>query len=320
MRFLSVLFTLAVLCGAVSATATATATATAAPLSAYGGLPNIDSIEISPDGSTLAMIVSDGENRGLVVRPAAGGPSKAYSVGAAKVRSLDWVGADHLIITTSQTDRPTGLIGPKHEYFLGFALDVKAQKVESLFEKSLAQQQTGTHFRGPATQISNSLNVLAGPPEVRTIDGKPTLFLQTITFKDRYGVLTVVRADLKNGRRDIVDFGSPDTRGVLLGQDGRVVARSDYDAQTGQWSLKARSGGGWAETRAAEAKLDRPYMVGLGRDGQAILIAEMGSERIPPARDLPRRRGRRTARCARRRRRDLRPGDAAGHRLLRPDG
>lgn len=250
------------------------ATSVAAPLAAYGGLPSIDAVEISPNGSTLAVIVSDGKNRGIVLRPTAGGPQKTYPVGSAKVRRLDWVGSDHLIITTSQTERLIGWTGSKEEYFLGYVLDVKAQKVTPLFEESLEKMQTGSHFRGTATKVTDPLNILAGPPEVRVIDGKPTLFAQKITFKDGWGVITVVRVDLKNGRRDILEFGEPDTNDVLLGSQGEIIARSDYDSKTGRWALKLRKSGGWLEARAADAKLDRPYLIGLGRDGASILIGE----------------------------------------------
>lgn len=266
MRFLGVLAALVVAC--------ASAPAGAAPLAAYGGLPTIDAIEISPDGSTLAMIVSDGENRGLVVRPVAGGPSKSYSVGAAKVRRIEWVGADHLIITTSQTGKPVELIGSRREFSLGFALDLKTQKVESLLSKSLDRPQTGTHFRDAGTKIWGSMNVMAGPPMVRTVDGKPTLFLQAITFKDNHGILTLVQHDLKSGAQKIVEFGANDTDELLLGPNGDVVARTDHDAKSGRWSLKIRRNAGWAEARTFEDKIESPEMIGLGRDGQSILIGE----------------------------------------------
>lgn len=266
MRFASVLITLVVACVCVPAAA--------APLSAYGGLPNIDSIEISPDGATLAMIVSDGENRSLVVRPVAGGAPKAYAVGSAKVRRVDWVGTDHLVITTSQTGRPAQLIGSRQEFMLGFSLDLKTQKVESLLAKSLGRQQTGTHFRDAGTKISGSMNVMAGPPMVRTVNGKPTLFLQAITFKERYGVLTLVHHDLKSGVQKIVEFGANDTDELLLGPDGAVVARTDYDGKAGRWSLKFRRNVGWSEARVFEDRIESPEMIGLGRDGQSVLISE----------------------------------------------
>ena len=266
MHFVSVVLALAVACAA--------APVMAAPLAAYGGLPNIDSIEISPDGATLAMIVSDGENRSLVVRPVAGGPEKAYAVGAAKVRDVDWVGNDQLVITTSQTGKPIDLEGSRQEFMLGFALDLKTQKVVSLLSKPLERSQTGTHFRDAGSQISASMNVMAASPMVRMVNGKPVLFLSAITFKDTEGLLTLVQHDLKSSSQKIIEFGGNDTNAMLLGPDGALVARTDYDEQAGRWSLKLRRGGGWSEVRTFDGKFERPRMIGLGRDGQSVLIRE----------------------------------------------
>jgi len=247
----------------------------AAPLEAYGGLPSIESVDISPDGSTLAMIASDGEQRSIAIKPLAGGATKSYSVGAAKVRGLDWVGSEYLIITTSQTAKIVDMEGPKREYSMGFALDLKTQKLQTLLERPPVRQQTGTHFReNGAGTIWAAMNVLAGPPEVRNVAGMPTLFLTGITFKDRQGVLTVIQTNPRTGAQKVVEIGGNDTTEFLLGQDGVPAAKTEYDVATGRWALKLRRGGGWEEARVVQAKLDRPYMVGLGRDGQSVLIAE----------------------------------------------
>jgi dipeptidyl aminopeptidase/acylaminoacyl peptidase len=256
----------------------AAASAAAAPLSAYGGLPSIESVDISPDGSMLAMIISDGRQVSLGVRPLAGGAIKTYSVGDAKVRRLDWVGSDFLIITTSQTANINYLSGPRREYSLGFALDVKSQKLIQLLDKSPARQHTGSHYRDSSTgNIWGSLPVLAGPPEVRMVDGKPALFLTGIAFQDNSGVITKIRTDPKTGGQKVVEIGERDTNEILLGADGVPVAKTNYDVESGRWSLKLRrAGGGWSEARTAQARSERPFIVGLGRDGASVVIAEMG--------------------------------------------
>ena len=49
------------LVGLVAAASLATAARAAAQLDAYGDLPSIESVEISPDGSKLAVAISSGE-------------------------------------------------------------------------------------------------------------------------------------------------------------------------------------------------------------------------------------------------------------------
>ena len=253
------------------------APAAAAPLSAYGGLPSIESVEISPDGATLALIVSDGEQRTLVIKPAAGGAAKSYGVGSAKVRRLDWVGSEHLIISASQTAAVMDLIGPRREYTLGYDFNLATQKLRRLMERAPAGPQTGTHFRDQsAGSIWATMNVLAGPPEVRSIRGEPTLFLKGITFESNQGVLTVFQSNLKTGAMKVVEIGDPDTNEILLGQDGAPVAKTTYETDRGRWALKLRRGAGWTEIKAVEAKTERPFLVGLGRDGQSVVVAEQG--------------------------------------------
>lgn len=271
MRILSVLFACLAAC--------LSAPAFAAPLSAYGGLPSIDSVEISPDGTALATISSDGVNASLTIAPVGGGESKSYALGAAKVRALDWVGSDHLIITTSQTAAIAFLIGPRREYWRGFDLNLKTGRLVPLLDKSPARQQTGTHIRDNATvAIWATANILADSPKVRTIDGVPTLFLTGVTFANSSAVLTIIRTDLKTGAQKVVELGEPDTNAILLGVNGVPLAKTSYEAKTGRWSLKLRRGSGWNEAYVASAKTEEPQMLGLGRDGQSVVLAEQGED------------------------------------------
>jgi len=249
--------------------------ARAAPLSVYGGLPTAESVKISPDGSTLATIVSDGEQRSVTITPLNGGQPQRYGLGAAKVRRLDWVGAQYLVITASQTASITLLSGPRREYYRAFALDLKTRKLQPLLDKSPSLETTGSHFRdNDAASIWASMNVLADMPEVRTVGGAPKLFLTGVTFKDSAGLITVIESDPRTDRQKVVAIGDIDTSDFLLGQDGDPVAKASYESDTGRWSLKLRRGSGWVEARVVQAKTERPFMVGLGRDGRSVVLAE----------------------------------------------
>lgn len=225
------------------------------------------------------MIVSNGEQRSLAIKPLAGGQTKSFSVGDAKVRRLDWVGADHLIISTSRTASVMDMTGPRREYLMGFALDLKTLKLRRLLEKPPAGPQTGSHYREhSAGSIWASMNVLVGPPEVRNVNGAPTLFLKGITFEDQRGLLTVFQANLKTGVQKVVEIGDEETDEIQLGQDGVPIAKTGYDVARGRWSLKLRRGGGWVESRVVDTKTDRPVLIGLGRDGRSIVVAEQAEE------------------------------------------
>jgi dipeptidyl aminopeptidase/acylaminoacyl peptidase len=259
------------------AVAGCSAPAWTAPLSDYGALPSIESIEISPDGSKLAVAMTTGEQRYIGVKTLPEGQMKTFAVGDAKVRRIDWVGTNDLVVTTSQTGRIVGLEqARRREYLLGFQLKLATGKVEPLLHGVLSRGATGTHFRDKNADLGHTLNVLAGPPEVRTIKGTPTLYLPGVSFPDGWGVLTIFEVDLKTGRPDLVELGNRDTEEIVLGVDGQPVAKSDYDDETGRWTLKLRDGGGWITSRTVEAKTEPPFLAGLGRDGKSVVVGEPG--------------------------------------------
>jgi dipeptidyl aminopeptidase/acylaminoacyl peptidase len=265
------------LLAAIMASSVCVTASRAAPLEAYGRLPTIESVEISPDGTNLALVRSDGEQRILEIKPSEGGLPKLYDVGTAKVRRLDWVGSDNLIISASQTSLIAGLTSPTREYMMGFDLNLKTSKLRRLLDRIPGGPTTGSHISDRnAGAMWASLNVLAGPPEVRFVDGEPALFLRGIAFEGNRGALTVFRANLKNGTQRVVEIGDPATDQILLDQQGKPSARADYDSTSGNWTLKLYRDGGWSTVKVVEAKTEPPYLLGLGRDGRSAVVAEQG--------------------------------------------
>ncbi|WP_337186474.1 S9 family peptidase [Phenylobacterium sp.] len=252
------------------------APATGAPLDAYGGLPSIQQIEISPDGTKLAVVMSEGETRVIGIKSLPDGPMQAFGVGDVKIRDLDWVGSGDLIITTSRTANIPGVIAPRDEHHMAYRLNLATRDVKPLLSGSLSRSTTGSRMRDANTNMGASLNTLAGSPEVRMLNGKPTLFLRGITFPDRYGVLTIFEMDMKTNRPQLVEAGTVDTRAIVLGPDGKAFARSEYDDKTGRWTLRLRKGAAWIVSRSVEARNDRPYTLGLGRSGDSVIVAEPG--------------------------------------------
>src|SRR5580658_287969 len=74
------------------------AAARAAPLEAYGTLPSLDLVRVSPDGRMVASAEVAGEKRTLVVRAVgASAPSLSLNFGAVKLRDILWAGPNHVI-------------------------------------------------------------------------------------------------------------------------------------------------------------------------------------------------------------------------------
>src|SRR5262249_37453763 len=74
------------------------------PPEAYGRLPAVEKMSLSPSGDRFAFIAVVGEARKLVVATA-DGQTVLFSgdVGNAKVLSVDWVGQDNLLVQVLHT-------------------------------------------------------------------------------------------------------------------------------------------------------------------------------------------------------------------------
>lgn len=234
------------------------ARAEAAPLEAYGKLPNIEQVEISPDGQKLGVIWTDGTQRRVVVRDIATGKLSQLGAGDVKVRSLDWAGPNHLLITTSTTSYISGVEAPRGEYFL-------------LLDYDLAQGKVRNVMKG----ATESLNIVVGPPVVRQIKDKTVVIVEGISFVDGRGVDSLFQIDLENGSSKIYRTGFRYTEDWVVGGDGEPLAEAEYNQETGAWSLRTRqTGGGWSTLISRVAPLDRPSLRGLGRTPDSYLVSD----------------------------------------------
>jgi dipeptidyl aminopeptidase/acylaminoacyl peptidase len=231
--------------------------ALAAPLEAYGKLPSIEIGSLSADGSRVAVVVTNGEERRIVVKDLEKNTMPLLAtVGATKVRDLRWAGDQHLILTTSSTQKPLTVLADRAEWFFASEIDVANKKLRPLL--------------GDAEM---SMNVLQGMPQVRSAEGRPVVMLRGVSFVNSHGVLTLYRADLAHAGTRIVEVGQSNTNAFVVDQDGRAVAQTTYDRLTGHWTLKARQGQVWKDLLVREEPIDPPSVIGLGRTPGTVLVA-----------------------------------------------
>lgn len=232
------------------------ATAQAAPpLHAFGQLPGISNIVISPDGTKFAAIVGDESHAEIQLRSLADSalitrtPAKS-----AKVRSLQWAGPDHLLATLSVTASVFELQGPRREWFIMQDFNLKTRNWKQLL-----------------TNIEGAMNVISGEPTALMLEGKPVLVVPGISFPGGTGVSTLYRINLDSGRAVPLEAGNSNTVDWIIGTGGKAVARADYAEGEGQWRLFTRTEGNWKRGYTEMAPVDRPGLISLGRDSSAIL-------------------------------------------------
>jgi dipeptidyl aminopeptidase/acylaminoacyl peptidase len=230
----------------------------AAPLEVYGRLPGLEEVSLSPSGSRIAFVTTDQNTRvirviSLTDRKSLGG----LRVGEAKLRDVSWADEDHLLITTSATGMPWGLMGEPHEWYMLQVFDV-------LKHRSVATPAIGD-------RSLQTMNVTAGRVMVRRIAGHTVLFVPGIYVADRT-LPMLVRYDLDTGTQFVYRQGSESTDQWLVDADGEIVAEQDYGNQNQKWAIKIRRGGHLEVVASGQEAIDYPQVLGFGSADDTLLV------------------------------------------------
>ncbi|KPF76407.1 hypothetical protein IP88_06710 [alpha proteobacterium AAP81b] len=243
---------------ATLAGAAAAPPAPAPPLAAYGRLPSVETLRLSPDGKRLAMIVGGEEAREIQVRNVPGMAMAAVIPAQKnKVRDLIWAGSDHLIVMTSTTASVAELSDSRRYEWSQLAdIDLRTGKSRQLLGRT-----------------EGSMNVVAGRPRPVLRGGKPMLIVEGYTFPNSQATSTLFRIDLGNGGETIVETGTTLTVDWLLDETGRAVARADYDSREQEWRLFVRPGANWTRRYEERSAIDTPGLLAMDSDGARALIS-----------------------------------------------
>ncbi|WP_304188009.1 prolyl oligopeptidase family serine peptidase [Phenylobacterium aquaticum] len=233
------------------------ARAQAAPLEAYGRLPDIEDLAISPDGERLAVILTADGGRKIIIRRLSDGAVTSVEAGPQKVRSVDWAGPDHLLITTSTTGAVDGAIGPVSEYFGLFDLDIPGRRLKPL-------------MRG----VKDGINIIVGRPMIRVVDGQTRVFVRGVDFFQGYSELSLFEIDLATSHAKLVQSGHSTTIDWLVAADGSPLAEALYNQAQGIWTLRLRQGADWREAATLKAPFTAPWILGLGKEGASVLVSD----------------------------------------------
>ncbi|MEY2883188.1 MAG: hypothetical protein RL490_912 [Pseudomonadota bacterium] len=236
----------------------------APPIDAYGQLPSLGDIALSPDGTRYAAIFGGTKGSEIQVHEIVSGklllasPAQDY-----KLRSLQWADNDRIVLTVSQTSEVRNLVYNavgRGEFFQLLMHDLSTHKWQRLLDK-----------------MPLAANFVTGSPSVRVIDGRRQLIAQGLSITSSGYNSTLFRIDPVTGSTIVIQKGGKDTIGWIIGTDGRPVARSDYYQDAGNWRLLVRHGEDFKEIYSEKALLDRPALYGLGRTPGTLMVVSKKS-------------------------------------------
>ena len=231
-----------------------------APLETYGRLPSLEDVALSPDGSLLALVQTMANDRVLVVdsltehRPI----GKGLRIGTTKLRSIEWADNNHLLLFSSVTAMPLGLVGPEHEWHLLSVWDVAKQKMSSYPEL------------GKSSDV-RIMNTVRDRVMVRRLEGHTVLFIPG-TYVSHMTLPALFRVDLDSDNQRLIREGTLQTESWLVDETGAVAAEEDYDQSQQHWRMLDRRDGRLQEIASGHEAIDVPSLLGFGPDPGTLLV------------------------------------------------
>lgn len=222
---------------------------------AYAGLPAVENVVVSHDGSTLAYIRREtGAAAKIIVQTRAGEVLAAVDAGEQRLYGIDWVSPDHIAIAWRTTGQAR---------FSRSRGDLQVIDLLNVRTRSIARA---------LRQSDHSVfeTVFDWTPGV--YHGQPVIYTEAVTDENGDYTLDLYRVDLETGRGILSDHGAGDTRSFLVDRDGGAAGRVAYQSENGLWRLSTRTGTGWREIFKVNALLDTPKLYGFGRTLDTVVV------------------------------------------------
>lgn len=231
----------------------------AAPLAVYGHLPHLENLALSSDGSRIAFVKTEGNDRTVAVvdrvkHEMIGG----LRAGQEKLRSIEWADNDHLLIVTSVTTVPRGFLGDIGEWFQMQVYDLRS----------------GRLFQVPGADTFDRvdvMNVIRGHVMVRHVKERTLLFIPGLQMT-RELAPALIRVDLETRASYVVRPGRSGNLGWLIDDAGEIAAEETYNQSNGHWSLFIRLEGRMREAAAGQDPIDFPRLLGWGPNADTLLL------------------------------------------------
>lgn len=231
----------------------------APPIEAYGELPNISAMALSPDGKHFAYIRRQDGVEFFVVSKV-GGDLVGAARGGFKARNVSFAGTQHAIFIASETTLLSGF-SSKWENSGAISYNVASKEMKLLLRdtEDLFPAQTGLGRIVGALKDSTSVFMpafMAEPGADPTHD------------------LLMVDLDTGRGRRHA--RGSHDTEDWFVDGDGTVLAREDIREEEHLHRILTRRNGKLEEVYEEKfANLPSLGLYGLAADKQALVVGQV---------------------------------------------
>jgi len=245
----------------------------AVPLEYYGDLPAVEEAVLSPSGAYTALLMTARGERIITVIDAAGQPVKQFVVGDAKVRGIEWVGEEAILLLRTETDNlPVQYRNAKIEWWRGNVIPLDDRRpVISIFANQRDIVNGIQGFHGIRFVDGRWKGYFGGFRKGRTsgqrdtlLDPTRSLFEVDLFTGDARRIAFAAESQVMRDWRDVT------IRDWIVGPNGEVAATHDIERRTGEWRIEGPTGSTIA--RGVQPRGD-VTLVGLGVDGASVIYS-----------------------------------------------
>lgn len=248
------------------------ATTTAAPPSAeaFGTVPRMREVALSPGGRLIAWAEIVGtDERVIAMDLGTQAVRKTIPITAPmKLRDVTWANDDTLLVELSTTHQVD--VHARYEFsrVLAVPMDTSPPKM-LLMNGGDRQWVTGADIVALHTSKPNTI-------VMSTLDYSPVARRETTGTllaggrKDAGWIGRLYAVDTRTGNGSLVASGTPFTRDWAVDANGEAVARSEWLAERKLFTILGRQSSGWREIFRLESG-EVPALYGLTADGKAVL-------------------------------------------------
>lgn len=227
------------------------------PIETYGNLPFYASMEISPDGNTIAAITNVDGVSGLITFSLDGKITNTVSIENIKARGISFRTDRYVILASSRTT-DAWEISRSYESTDAFAIDLEKNKAVLLLSKAR-----------DVLPYQSGLGAIVGDGNKSDTVLMPAYTMQRGSSKR---ALNLLRANLKTGGAMTESRGDDNTIDWFSDGKGNALIRENYDDRADAYEIERLKGNSWV---TIYEQTDTPRipisLVGLTLDGQHMV-------------------------------------------------
>ena len=255
------------------------------PIEAYGMLPSVSDIAISPNGDHVALIQRSGdENSMQVIDLAQAKLLISVDIGDLNAGAISWAGKDHVILRAAVTTKIYGFKG-KVNFSGAYSVNITTGKLKRLAVNSPRRSTNVASNIG-----KGEVRIFPGQSGIGRIVGKKagenTVFMPAYTGVENNPPYSLLEVDLDTGRPKMHSRGTKHTVDWFVDSNGTILAREEYDNAKNQYTLKTQKNGEWEIVDEYKTEYGAAGLVGITPDHAALVLFSRNSQGYNELRQL----------------------------------